>query len=248
MGILRTGKHHLAYRLMATLPDAVFAVSEQVRQHCIEVDGIDPGSVQTIHNGLNLDDWTPSNHTAPRSQTVITTVGNIRRVKGHDIFIRAAAQILPNFPNTSFSIAGAILEPQYFAELQVLVRDLDLTERFHFAGGISDLHTHLAGSDIFVLPSRSEGFSNAIVEAMATSLPVVATNVGGNAEAVDHGVTGFIIPPEDPHALAAATSHLLSNPTLAAQMGAAGRQRALDLFTTDAMMHRVTETYTRLLG
>jgi glycosyltransferase involved in cell wall biosynthesis len=247
MGILRTGKHHLAYPLMATLPDAVFAVSEEVRQHCIEVDGIDPDRVLTIHNGLNLDDWIPPVHAAIRSHTVITTVGNIRRVKGHDIFIRAAAQILPNFPDVSFSIAGAVLEPEYFAELQDLVRELNLTGRFRFAGGISDLHSHLAAADIFVLPSRSEGFSNAIVEAMATSLPVVATSVGGNAEAVEHSITGFIVPPESPQALAAAISRLLSDPALATQMGAAGRQRALDLFTTEAMMHRITETYARLL-
>jgi L-malate glycosyltransferase len=248
MGILRKGKHHLAYRLMASLPDAVFAVSEEVRRHCIEVDGIDPDRVQTIHNGLNLDDWTPSTHAPTRNHTVITTVGNIRRVKGHDLFIRAAAQILPSFPNVSFSIAGAVLEPEYFAELQDLVRDLNLTGRFHFVGGISDLHTHLAAADIFVLPSRSEGFSNAIVEAMATSLPVVATDVGGNAEAVEDGVTGFIIPPENPQALATAISRLLGSPALATRMGVAGRQRALDLFTTEAMMHRITDTYAHLLN
>jgi glycosyltransferase involved in cell wall biosynthesis len=248
MGILRMGKHHLAYRLMSGLPDAVFAVSDQVRQHCIEVDGINPARVQTIHNGLNLADWGASSHAEQSSEIVITMVGNIRRVKGHDLFIRAAAAILPDFPNTSFSIAGDVLEPDYFAELQTLVRDLNLTGRFHFAGGVANLRGHLAAADIFVLPSRSEGFSNAIVEAMAASLPVVATNVGGNAEAVEDGVTGFIVPPEDPGALTAAISRLLRDPALAARMGAAGRQRALDLFTTEAMMQRITATYARLLA
>lgn len=248
MGILRMGKHHLAYRLMSGLPDAVFAVSDQVRQHCVEVDGIDPARVQTIHNGLNLADWAASAPAKSSGDLVITTVGNIRRVKGHDLFIRAAAAILTAFPNTSFSIAGDVLDPDYFAELQALVRDLNLTDRFHFAGGVANLRDHLAAADIFVLPSRSEGFSNAIVEAMAASLPVVATDVGGNAEAVENGVTGFIVPPEDPGALTSAISRLLSDPALAASMGSAGRQRALDLFTTEAMMQRITTTYVRLLG
>ena len=248
MGILRTGKHHMAYRLMSGLPDAVFAVSDEVRQHCIEVDGIDPARVETIHNGLNLADWAATAHAKPTGETVITTVGNIRRVKGHDLFIRAAAAILAAFPNTTFSIAGDVLDPDYFAELQALVRELNLTDRFHFAGGVSNLRDHLAAADIFVLPSRSEGFSNAIVEAMAASLPVVATDVGGNAEAVEEGVTGFIVPPENPNALAGTISRLLGDPGLAARMGSAGRQRALDLFTTQAMMQRVTTTYARLLG
>ena len=78
-------------------------------------------------------------------------------------------------------------------------------------------------ADIFVLPSRSEGFSNAIVEAMAASLPVVATNVGGNAEAVEDGVTGLLVPAEDPAALSAAITHLLSDPSQAKAMGTAGK-------------------------
>ena len=82
MGILRTGKHRLAYRLMAGAPDAVFAVSEQVRRHCIEIDRINPARVLTVYNGLNLADWdrTSKPVTNPR-KVLVTTAGNIRRVK-----------------------------------------------------------------------------------------------------------------------------------------------------------------------
>ena len=107
MGILRTSKHHVAYRVMAGAPDAVFAVSEQVRQHCIEVDRIDPRRVQTIYNGLDLSGWNdPVRPAKAPGQFLVTTVGNIRRVKGHDIFIKAAATIVQHFPGASFSIAG----------------------------------------------------------------------------------------------------------------------------------------------
>ena len=248
MGILRTGKHHAAYRLMARAPDRVFAVSEQVRRHCIDVDGIKPSRVQTIYNGLDLADWSSTFLAAKHEgEVLVTTVGNIRRVKGHDVFIRAAASVAAQFPKVTFSIAGDVLEPDYFAELQVLVRDLNLSDRFRFAGGVKDLREHLATADVFVLPSRSEGFSNAIVEAMAASLPVVATNVGGNAEAVQDGVSGVIVPPEDSGALAAAIVHLLSNPAKARQMGAEGKRLVAEKFTTEAMMTQIINVYGSLL-
>jgi glycosyltransferase involved in cell wall biosynthesis len=249
MAILRARKHRLAYRLMASVPDAVFAVSERVRQHCIEVDRIDPTRVQTIYNGIDLTGWhTAFKRTTTSDKLLVTTVGNIRRVKGHDVFIKAAASIVQRFPNVSFSIAGDVLEPDYFVELQALIRELNLSDHFHFVGSVTDLHQHLSAADIFVLPSRSEGFSNAIIEAMAASLPVVATNVGGNSEAVRDGVTGFLVPPDDPAALSAAIIRLLSDPSQAKAMGAAGNATVTENFTTEAMMTRIASAYQKLLS
>src|ERR1700733_740685 len=248
MGILRSRKHNIAYRLMAGTPDAVFAVSEQVRRHGIEVDRIDPARVQTIYNGINLADWKMGSKRAKApNEVLVTSIGNIRRVKGHDILIKAAASIVPRFPRVSFAIAGEVLEADYFLELQTLIRDLKLSDHFHFVGGITNLGEHLSMADIFVLPSRSEGFSNAIVEAMAAALPVVATRVGGNAEAVKDEVTGFLVPPEDPGALSAAIARLLSDPSQARAMGIAGKELAAENFTTEAMMNRITAVYRDLL-
>jgi glycosyltransferase involved in cell wall biosynthesis len=248
MGILRDSKHHVAYRLMSRIPDRVFAVSEEVRQHCVEVDRIKPSLVETIYNGIEVADWDAASHPAkPPAAPVIATVGNIRRVKGHDLFIKAAASVVAQFPQVSFNIAGDVLESDYFAELQTLIAYMNLSNHFHFVGGVANLREYLSTADIFVLPSRSEGFSNAIVEAMAASLPVVATNVGGNAEAVTDGVSGFIVPPEDPAALAAAITRLLSDPGKAQEMGAAGKKLASEKFTTDAMMHQITLAYASVL-
>jgi glycosyltransferase involved in cell wall biosynthesis len=249
MGILRARKHRIAYRLMAGAPNAVFAVSEQVRRHAIEVDRIDAGRVQTIYNGLDLADWDAVPRPARNpGEFLVTTVGNIRPVKGHDVFIRAAATIVQQLPKVSFSIAGDVIEPTYLAELQTLIRDLDLVKHFRFEGSVTNLRQHLAAADIFVLPSRSEGFSNAIIEAMASSLPVVATDVGGNGEAVKDGITGFLVPPEDPDALAAAILRLLSDPSLAKAMGAAGRNVVAERFTTEAMMNQIAGAYGKLLA
>jgi glycosyltransferase involved in cell wall biosynthesis len=249
MGILRGRKHQVAYRLLANMPDMVFAVSEQVRRHCIEVDRINTDRVLTIYNGLDIPEGLQRPlPPRPAGHFRITTVGNIRRVKGHDLFIRAASVVLRRFEHASFSIAGEVLEPDYFNELQGLVEKLGLAGRFHFAGGVADPREHLRSADVFVLPSRSEGFSNAIIEAMAASLPVVATGVGGNAEAIQDGLTGFIVPPEDPGALADAMIRLLGDPAAARRMGAAGKQVTAARFTTHAMMTRIKTVYDGLLN
>jgi glycosyltransferase involved in cell wall biosynthesis len=249
MGILRTRKHRIGYRLMASLPDAVFAVSEKVRQHCINQDGLPPDRVLTIYNGIDLSDWKISAGNPEISRRPhITTLGNIRRVKGHDIFIAAAALIVARYDDARFSIAGDVLEAEYYSELQALIRNLNLSGHVHFTGGVTDIREHLAGADIFVLPSRSEGFSNAIVEAMAASLPVVATNVGGNAEAVIDSVSGFLVPPEDPVALSAAITRLLSDPHQARAMGTAGRALVKEKFTTEVMMNQIVSAYRNILS
>jgi L-malate glycosyltransferase len=248
MGILRGRKHHISYRLMSGVPDAVFAVSEQVRQHCITVDRISPDRVQTIYNGLDVADWSIIGPSRDANAIRVVTLGNIRWVKGHDVFVKAAASVIQDFPNVFFTIAGEVLEPDYFKELQDLVYDLNLTDYFSFVSGVTDIKEHLSGADIFVLPSRSEGFSNAIIEAMAASLPVVATDVGGNAEAVENGVSGFIVPSEDVAALSGAILQLLFDPLKAREMGAAGRELVVAKFTIEAMMNKITKAYSHLLN
>jgi len=249
MGILRARKHQIGYRLLACVPDAVFAVSDQVRRHCIDVDRIEPARVLTIHNGLDLSGWdTASGSSKNSGRVVVATVGNIRSVKGHDVLIRAAALTARSFPSVQFSVAGDVLEARYFAELQSLIEQLNLSDRFVFAGGVRDLRQYLAQADIFVLPSRSEGFSNAIVEAMAASLPVVATDVGGNREAVRDGFSGLLVPSDDPAALASAIHQLLADPAMAKRMGVAGRDIVTSQFTTGAMMKQITGAYQALLS
>lgn len=248
MGILRERKHEIAYRVMARLPDKVFAVSEQVRRYTIDVDRVPADRVETLYNGLDLSRWSTVTRAAVDPQLpLIVTVGNIRRVKGHDVFLRAAAIVVSKFPRARFSIAGEVLDAEFFAELQGLAQQLGIAQQVSFPGGVTDLPSFFRGAGLFVLPSRSEGFSNAIIEAMAAELPVVATDVGGNAEAVVDGTTGRIVPPEDVDALAAAMLELLENPERARAMAEAGRGRVKERFTTEAMMKQLTAAYHGLL-
>ena len=129
----------------------------------------------------------------------------------------------------------------------MLIDKFGLSDRFHFEGGVEDLRSFLAEADIFVLPSRSEGFANALIEAMAASLPVVATRVGGNPEAIEDGVTGLLVPPENPDALAHALKELLSDSERSWAMGVAGRQLATREFSNERVTNKVAGIYHRLL-
>jgi glycosyltransferase involved in cell wall biosynthesis len=253
MGILREEKHWRAYRLLRHMPDHVVAVSEQVRQHAIEVDGMPADRVSVIYNGCDL----PAGNTAEyaslaamlgeKTGPLIVTIGNIRPVKGHDVLVEAAALVLQKHPGARFAIGGEALEADFFQQLQARVAALGLTDRVLFLGSVKAAASLLRHADVFVLPSRSEGFSNAIVEAMAAGLPTVVTAVGGNGEAVVQGQTGWIVPPEDPGALASALDKLLSSPETMLAMGSAARRRAEALFTTQSMLEHSVTVFRKLL-
>ena len=270
MGILRSGKHRWAYRVMGPLFDRVLTVSDEVRGFCVRQDHLDPEKVITVYSGIELDKIRTSNGSETLRRDVglapswvplltkegsgevhthlVTAVGHIRKVKGFDIFIQAAAIVRREFPQAEFLILGDVHEPEHLHELQELTRSLDLTETVRFLGSSDDVFSVLKMSDVFCLPSRSEGFSNALLEAMACGLPCVATRVGGNAEAIEDSVSGFLVPPEDPGPMADRILQLLRQPEAARRLGEAGRKRVEEKFTAQAMIANLTAIYNGLLS
>ncbi len=247
MGILRGRKHRIAYRSFAHLPDAVFTVSDEVRRYSIDVDRLPPGRVLTIHNGLDLAKWRegaaqPRDLELPR----FVTLGNVRHIKGHDVLLQAFRLVHLEFPGARLAFGGAVLEQDFKRDLDRYVQEQGLQSSVSFVGSVDDQQAFLQSASCFVMPSRSEGFSNAIVEAMAASLPVVATNVGGNAEAVVEGETGLLVASENVEAMAAAMLRLVRNPKSAEEMGRAGRERVVEKFTVEAMMTRIASTFDRV--
>ncbi|PYP93178.1 MAG: hypothetical protein DMG65_01520 [Candidatus Angelobacter sp. Gp1-AA117] len=251
MGILRSTKHRLAYRLLSWMPDKVLTVSGQVRHFCIATDHIKPAKVMTIYNGVELpprpDTWQNAETrrllNIPEDAQVVVTVANIRRVKGIDVLLRAAERISRTNKKAVFVIVGGILEQDYFAELQGLAETLNISTNIRFAGRHQSATPFLQMSNVFALPSRSEGFSNALLEAMAAELPCVATDVGGNSEAIQNGLNGLIVEPEDEAPLADAISFLLSDPIRAKEMGQAARRTVELRFTPERMMEDLLEVY-----
>src|SRR5438270_4002266 len=234
MGILRKSKHALVYRVVNRLSDRVLAVSEEVKRFCIDADRIDPQRISVVYNGADLKhiaaeasnnnpftgaDWAGASH-------IITCVGNIRRVKGIDVLVKTAQRVCRDLPDAVFVIAGSLYEGDYSEEIQAMIRQLGLEKNVKLLGFVADPVPLLKMSSVFCMLSRSEGFCNALLEAMACGVPSVVSRVGGNPEAITDGESGFLIPVEDHQTAAERLLFLLGNRDQARQIGEAGRVAA----------------------
>jgi glycosyltransferase involved in cell wall biosynthesis len=256
MGILRTMKHNLAYPIVNRLFDRVLAVSDGVRSYALHHDHLPPERVETLYNGVDLvalDAKARELDARARlglqpTKLVVSILANIRYVKGIDIFVRAAARVRAEHPDAVFLVMGGVLEPETFGKLQALVDSMGIKDSFLFLGAMANPYPVLAASDVFCLPSRNEGFSNALIEAMGSYLPCVATRVGGNAEALTEGLNGFLVDSEDADAMADRLLRLLRDPELRRNMGVAARHAVESRFSMNAMMTRLIDIYDELLA
>ena len=256
MGILRKAKHAMVYRVVNRLSDRVLAVSEEVKKFCIEADHIEPQRISVIYNGVDFKhiagkesrenpfataDWAGASH-------IVTCLSNIRRVKGIDVLVRTAQRVCRELPDAVFVVAGSLYESDYSNEMQSMIRSLGLEKNIKLLGFIGDPVPLLKMSDAFCLLSRSEGFCNALLEAMACGIPSVVTRVGGNPEAINDGENGFLVPVEDDAAAAERLLTLLRNPEQAAQMGERGRNSVETRFSAEAMIQKLITVYRDLLA
>jgi glycosyltransferase involved in cell wall biosynthesis len=258
MGFQRLAKHRVAYRALRGMFDQVITVSEQVRRFSIEQDRLDPARVTTIYNAIDLRKFrTKTAAGEVREQFdlsgashVVVSVGNLRWIKGVDVFIRAAAQVCRDFPQAVFVVAGGTdpAEPQYLQELQALCADLGIVQNLRFLGMLEDVIPLLKASDVFCLLSRSEGFSNALLEAMACGLPCVATRVGGNGEALEDAKSGFLVQSEDYETAALRVCQLLRDPAMAQRMGTRAQASTGERFAPEIVTSQLVEVYEELLG
>jgi glycosyltransferase involved in cell wall biosynthesis len=256
MGILRKTKHELAYRLVNRLSDRVLAVSEEVKRFCIDADHIDPKKISVVYNGVDLQhiaaeakqenpfataEWVGASH-------IITCVANVRRVKGIDVLIRTAQRVCRELPGTVFLVAGSLYERDSSEEVQKLIHSLGLDKNVKLLGFVRDPLPLLKMSDAFCLLSRSEGFCNALLEAMACGVPSVVTRVGGNPEAIQDGENGFLVPVGDEAAAAERLLFLLRNPERASHIGETGRTAAQTRFSAETMIQKLISLYRDLLA
>lgn len=182
----------------------------------------------------------------PPGSPLIGIVGNLNPFKGHGDFLRAAAQIKKQVPDARFIIVGRRLTtaPGYWERLQQLTAALGLEHDVIFTGFRDDIPSILAALDVFVLASIRESCPNAVLEAMAMKVPVVATDVGAVSELVADGRTGTIVPPHSPEAIAAAVlEHLARTPDQTETMTSAARRRVQTEFSLDRIAQRQQELY-----
>jgi glycosyltransferase involved in cell wall biosynthesis len=172
---------------------------------------------------------------------VVGTVGRLEIRKGTDTLLEAAARLGSHgVERWQLVLVG---DGPMRGELEALAARLGIAERTLFVGARTDVRETLAALDVFVLPSRTEGMSNALLEAMAMACPVVATAVGGTPEVVTEGASGLLVPSEQPDAMAAAVARALRSPDLAATLGDGARRRAEERFGSRAMVRRLEEVY-----
>ncbi len=246
LGYWVTRRHRVLGRLIGPMVDATLTNTETGKQALIKQEGLAAGRVAVLENGVDTARFNRlmlPDTSKPRVK--VGCVANLRPVKNIDGLMRAAKAALGSFPKLVFEVAG---DGEQRAELQRLHGELGLGDRFVFKGSVPDVANFLRTVDIAVLPSHSEGMSNALLEYMAAGRAVVATDVGSNAAVVQHEASGLIVPPGDDGAIVGAIGRYLANPLRAASYGAAARRRVEAEYSRDAMRRRFEQFYRSLVG
>jgi glycosyltransferase involved in cell wall biosynthesis len=234
----------------ARLCAGLIAVSEDTRRAYVR-QGYPKHRIEVVLNGVELDAAAAapdlrSELGFPPDVPLVGEVARLCDVKGQRELIQAIASV----PEARLVLVGADLERDgaFEAELRREAELQGVGERVAFAGRRDDVAGLLDQLDVVALPSWTEGLPLVVLEAMARGRAVVATPVGGTAEAVTDEETGLLVPPREPKALAGAISRLLADPDLRARMGDAGRRRVAERFSADAMCRRVLELYDEVVA
>jgi glycosyltransferase involved in cell wall biosynthesis len=233
-------RRRLANRIFSRRPQAIAAVSHELRGF-MEAEGYDPRRLRVIHNGVSTgEEPTPGRRLEarvalglPADALVIGSVARFDPVKHLDLLVEAFARTHASIPAARLALIGDGPERP---GLDAQVRALGLADVIRFTGLRSDARALLAGFDVYVNSSRSEGISLTILEAMAEEVAVVATRVGGTAEAIEHGKSGLLVPPDDARSLSEALRALLHEPARRADLAREGRARVVDHFSLDGMV------------
>jgi glycosyltransferase involved in cell wall biosynthesis len=225
----------------------VVAVSDEIAGEII-ASGVPSAKVSVIDNGIDLAAFrnpTPGVGVEfrERGMRIVGAVGRLVDQKGFDFLLRAIPRILERFPGTVFLIAGEGTER---AKLEALASELGITGQVYFMGARNDMPNVYASFDVFVLPSLNEGMPIALIEAMATAKPVVATRVAAVPKLVIDGETGLLIEPQSPQALSDAICQLLENSVLRERLGRAARAKVEQQFSSQVMAQRYLKLYRQL--
>lgn len=246
--------HHLL-RFLDRFARSLLANSRATGQRVIEMERVPPRKVRVIYNGtpyLAEPALTAAGrveilarHGLDPADVHIVAVGNLRPVKRHDVLIRAVGQVVRQIPRARFLIIG---EGALRDELAALAEREGVAGAIRFLGEQSEVFPILQASDIGVLCSDSESLPNAIIEYMVAGLPVVCTDAGGNPELIRDGVNGFLVPRDDPRAVADRLLRLLADPSQARRMGAESRRIAERDFSVESMVAQTCAFYEELLS
>jgi glycosyltransferase involved in cell wall biosynthesis len=222
----------------------VVAVSDEVKQRLLGA-GVREERISIVRNGIDLRPFaraipSPADAVQPERDLVLGLVGRLAWEKGVDVFLAAAAQVAGEFSAARFVVAGDGPDREALA---AQIAALGLRERAMLAGRRDDMAAVYASFDVMVSSSRQEGLPMAILEGMASGLPLVATAVGDVPTVVRDGVTGLLVPPDDAERLAAAMLELLRDAALRARLGAAARRLIAEEYSAQRMVADYLQVY-----
>ncbi len=245
-------RHLMIERKLSRFTQKIICCSRAVENFVKNTEKITDDKTIVIYNGVDEERFSPfKSPTSIRTElgmdekaAVVGTVSSLTSHKGHEYFIQATSLVLNTLPSAKFLIVG---DGPLRKKLENQAKNLNIHPSVIFTGTRKDIPEMLSLMDVFVLPSHTrEGLGIAIIEAMAAEKPVVATDIGGIPEVVNHGETGLLVPPGDPESLSKAIIELLQNPLRAKTMGEKGRTRVKEKFTTKKMLSEIEHVYQSL--
>jgi glycosyltransferase involved in cell wall biosynthesis len=211
----------------------------------IAQEGTRPDSVTVIENGVRLSRFAevaPVSFSSNGLPMSVGMVSNYRPLKGSDVFVKAAKILSESRPSVTFQVAGfGNRDP-----VSEMAREMGVEGLFTIHDRVDNVPSFLSELDVAVLPSRTEGLSNSLLEYMAAGRPIVAAAVGGTPEVIEDGVHGLLVPAGDAEATARAIDRILRDPSLAARLGAAAKARSWQQNSMETMTRRHEEFYLKL--
>lgn len=241
---VRISLRHFLERLLSRRFQRIAAVSDAIREYIVREIRIDPSAVITVHNGIPVGNNPPAGETGAGDVAFIT-VGRLAEIKNHLLMVRAFHEVLKEGAAARLIIVGDGPER---ANIEGFLRTNRLEGKVTLLGFRSDVGELLRGADVFVLTSRYEGISVALLEAMRAGLPVIATRVGGIPETVRDGKTGLLVGQDDLPGLVRAMRSLVQSEELRRELGRSGRDFLLEEFSLSVMNTRYSKIYAAAAG
>ncbi|NND99571.1 MAG: glycosyltransferase [Pirellulaceae bacterium] len=239
-------------RWLTRITDSFIAVADSHGEFLSDFEKFPSDKVQVIRNGVDCDRFCPDRDAArsvreelglAADTPLIGIVAALRSEKNHSMLVHAAAKVRDEQPNAHWLVIGDGPER---ATIEKLSDDLKLNDRIHFLGTRHDTPRLVSALDVFTLCSLNEAFPVSILEALACQVPVVATDVGSVRESILDGVTGFLIPSQDIHAMASCVSKLIASPEQRESLGKAGRELVLQSGSLQSMVEGYENLVSRL--
>jgi glycosyltransferase involved in cell wall biosynthesis len=243
-----------AERTLARMTDRLVTVSPRLRTQLLAMGIGRPEQVEVVPLGLDLARFERARPESPTLRPslglsvgtpLLGIVGRLVPIKDHDTLFQTMARLQPNGPPAHLVVVG---DGEERPRLEGLAGRLGLGDRIHFLGWRADLETILKELDVVICASRNEGTPVALIEAMAAGVPVLSTDVGGVADLLAHGETGWLVPPGDSPSMARAIQHLLGDEALRARLAAAGRAVALERHGVEGLIRRVEALYNTVMS